>query len=83
LTEEAERTAVLNWLTAFSETADGERTSEEALAVLVDAQAKGSDLSKDRHGAFVLKRNTSTSFLRSNADILRFGKILVGSATHD
>ena len=83
LTEEAKRTVFLNWLAPFSETADGERTSEEALAVLVDAQGKGFDLSKNGDGAIVIKRNTSTSFLRSNADILRFRKMLDRSTTHD
>ncbi len=73
LMEEAKHAAALAWFATFSMTADGEKTSEEALAILIEAQAIGYQLARDRDGAIRITRNTSTSFLRSNADIVRFG----------
>jgi hypothetical protein len=80
LTEEAERLAVqakhaaaLAFVAKFSTTADGDETSEEALAILIEAQAIGYQLARDGDGTIRVTRNTSTSFLRSNTDIVRFG----------
>jgi hypothetical protein len=76
LIREAEHAEIVNLVSTFSKTADGETTSEEALQVLVDAKAKGINLIKGNHGAFVLSRGTSTTHFWSNADIIRFGGIL-------
>jgi histidinol-phosphate/aromatic aminotransferase/cobyric acid decarboxylase-like protein len=88
LTEEAERLAVqakhaaaLAWVATFTTTADGEETSEEALAILIEAQAIGYQLAEDCDGTIRITRNTSTSFLRSNTDIVRFGTFFRGAAS--
>ena len=77
LTEEAERAVVAHWLATFARTADGETTSEEALAVLADLQAMGYRLARADDGTIEASRSSATSYLRSNADILRLGKILL------
>jgi len=77
LTEEAEQAVVAQWRATFSRTADGETTSEEALTVLAELQAKGYDLTRAEDGTIAASRDSGTSFLRSNADILRLGKILL------
>jgi hypothetical protein len=79
LTKEAEHSAVVGWLLKFSQTPDGEKTSEEAMAVLVDAQVKGYVIdvkTSGAAGAITVTKGSSISHLWSNADILRFGKIL-------
>jgi hypothetical protein len=88
LTEEAERlreetkhAAALAWVATFSTTAAGEETSEDALAILIEAQAIGYQLAKDPDGTIRITRNTSTSFLRSNDDIVRFGTFFRGAAS--
>jgi hypothetical protein len=84
LTEEAERVAketehaaALAWVATFTTTADGNETSEEALAILIEALANGYQLAKDSDGAICATRSSATSFLRSNADIVRFGKFFL------
>jgi hypothetical protein len=42
--KDAHHAAVLTWAATFSKTADGEETSEEALAILIEAQANGYQL---------------------------------------
>jgi hypothetical protein len=81
LAKEAKRAAALAWVATFSTTTDGEETSEEALAILIEAQAIGYQLAKDSDGTIRVTRNSSTSFLRSNADIVRFGKFFLGSTS--
>jgi hypothetical protein len=66
--------AILDWLAKFSVTASGEKITEEALTILADATAKGYQLSKGDDDTIRVCRNSSTTFLRSNADIIRFGK---------
>jgi hypothetical protein len=61
LTKEAEHSAVVDWLSKFSQTADGEKTSEEAMAVLVDAQAKGYVLDVKTSGAITATKDSSIS----------------------
>lgn len=80
LTKEAEHGAVVDWLLKFSKTAEGETTSEEAIAVLLDAQVKGYVLDVQTNKTILVIKSSATSYLRSNAEILRFGKILSGSA---
>jgi hypothetical protein len=81
LAEEAAHAAVLTWVATFSTTADVDETSEEALAILIEARANGYQLAKDHDGTIRITRNTSTSFVRSNADIVRFGKFFLKTAT--
>jgi hypothetical protein len=78
LIKEAEHSAVVGWLSKFSQTPDGEKTSEEAMAVLVDARVKGYALDVTGRAIAATKNGHGTSYLRSNADILRFGKIMSG-----
>jgi hypothetical protein len=81
LTDEAEwlaqmaaHAAAQAWVATFARTADGDETSEEALAILIEAQALGYQLAKDPDGTIRISRSTSTSYLRSNEEIVRFGK---------
>jgi hypothetical protein len=84
LVEEAKHDAViearkraLNWLVTFATTKEGEDTSEEALNVLIEAHAKGYQITKSESGIIEAKgNNTGTSYLWSNADIIRFGRSL-------
>lgn len=76
LTEEAELAAkeaeARQWLVTFS---GGERTSKEALAVLVELRARGYLVTKDGSaGLGIARPGGGTSFVYSNADILRFAK---------
>jgi hypothetical protein len=75
--EDTYHAAVLTWAATFSKTADGEETSEEVLAIVIEAQANGYQLAKDDDGAIRIIRNTVTSFVRSNPDIVRFGKLFL------
>ncbi|MDX2277916.1 MAG: hypothetical protein NW206_20900 [Hyphomonadaceae bacterium] len=80
LAREAEHAAVLRWLKAFSKTADGAETSPEALDALLVIQASGYTLRVDRSGTFEAMTGSSTSYLRSSGDIVRFAKILSARA---
>lgn len=64
------------WLDRFRTTADGQLCSEEALAILRNAEALGYALHVDEHTITATKSGASVSYLRSNADIIRFGKYL-------
>jgi hypothetical protein len=75
LSAEAEQSAINNLLARFSKTWEGETTSEEALRVLVGLHAKGYLLDVERSGAFIVSTSASTTYLRSNSDILLFKKI--------
>jgi hypothetical protein len=72
----AEREAASAWLRAFERTKEGEVTSEPALAVLLKAQSKGWQVTKDQTGIIAATQHTGTSYLWSNADIIRFGTFL-------
>jgi hypothetical protein len=78
LLNEAELKAADEWKTLFVRTANGEFTSKESLAVLLEAQEKGYKLGTQTGGAFTISKGTSTSMLYSNDDIQRFGRILAG-----
>jgi len=59
----------------FSKTQDGENTSQEALAILIEAQTTGYQLIKEDNGTIKASRDDlGTTSLRSNADILRFSQ---------
>jgi len=76
-----EHGAVVGWLLKFSKTAEGETTSEEAIAVLLDAQVKGCVLDVQTNKTILVKKKQlGKTYLRSNAEALRFGKILSGRA---
>jgi hypothetical protein len=64
------------WYGQFRWTAHRELCSEESLRVLHNAKVSGYALSTQPDGTFVLKKGTSATSLRTNADILRFGKFL-------
>ena len=81
LAEEAAHAALLTWVATFSTIADGEETSEEALAILIEAQANGYQLAKDRDGTISITRGSSISYVRSNAEVVRFGKFFLKTAS--
>jgi len=56
LTKEAEHGAVVGWLLKFSKAAEGETTSEEAIAVLLDAQVKGCVLGVQTNKTILVKK---------------------------
>jgi hypothetical protein len=75
LVKEAEHLEMLAWLQRFAKTEDGESTSKEALAILIEAKAAGYQLTKEQDGTIKASRDgLGTSSLRSNADILRFSQ---------
>jgi hypothetical protein len=77
---EAEQADVRQWLVTFSEIGSGERTSKEALAVLIEFRARGYLLEKDHRGTIgVTLAAGSTSYVYSNADIMRLGGIVLRS----
>jgi hypothetical protein len=53
------------------------------MAVLLNIQASGYALEVDHTGAFLAKKGGSTSYLRSNTEVLRFGKILADIAARE
>jgi len=72
LTEEAETAEVEREMKLFRYTSDGETCTEESLGVLREAKGQGFMLDVDRRGTFELTKNSSTTYLRSNADIQWF-----------
>ena len=76
LLNEAKVKQANDWKTLFARTADGEYTSRESLAVLMNAQEKGYKLGTESNGGFTIGKGTSKTVLYSNADIQRFGRIL-------
>jgi hypothetical protein len=75
LTEEARRDKDDRWASAFKYTANGELCTEESFAILREAQAQGYTLEVDENKTFsATKVGGSTSFLRSNNEIQRFGR---------
>ncbi|WP_354120937.1 hypothetical protein [Bradyrhizobium sp. LA6.12] len=76
LIKEAEQYEVAAWLKKFARTQEGEATSEEAMTILANAQANGYQLSTEPNGTIQAMLNSSTTYLRSNADIVRFGKFM-------
>jgi hypothetical protein len=80
LLNEAQQKAADEWKMLFTHTANGEFTSKESLAVLLEAQEKGYKLGTQSGGAFTISKGTSTTMLYSNEDIQRFGRILAGRA---
>lgn len=64
----------------FRLTADGEICTDEALDVLREAVRQGFQLDVDRSRTFLITKDSSCSYLRSTADIRRFGQILRRSA---
>jgi hypothetical protein len=83
LKEEAERYDREEWSAQFRYTADGELCSEESLNVLRKARVSGYALSTQSDGAFILQNNTTTRYLRTNGQILRFGQILPAQSRND
>jgi hypothetical protein len=77
LVNEAKAKQANEWKTLFTRTANGEATSKESLAVLLDAQERGYKLGT-QSGAFTVSTGSSTTMLYSNDDIRRFGQILAG-----
>jgi hypothetical protein len=76
---EAERAEAHNWFVTVSEI-KGERTSKEALAVLIELKARGYLIEKDHGGGIgVTAAGRGTSLVYSNSDILRLGSIALRS----
>jgi len=72
-----EQEAAERWARAFSPTANGELCTEASLNILRQAQMRGYDLFVDEQRAIAAtKDGRGTTYLRSNADIERFGQFL-------
>ena len=78
LVAEAEHDALHSWLSKVSQTADGEITSKEAIAVLLDALVKGYLLDVESNKTIAVSKSGLTKYFRSNAEILEFGQRLSG-----
>ena len=76
LTIEAERDAAVKWLLKISKTYEGEDTSKQAIAVLLDARLKGYVIDAEPSGIILYKKDGISKYLYSNDDILQFGKTL-------
>ncbi len=75
---EAERAEAAQWIKSISRFPDGEEVSKDALAVLVELRARGFVVSNDRDGTVrVAKDGRGTSYVRSNADVVRLGQIFI------
>lgn len=75
LVEQAKAERAEDWKGKFRRTATGEICTDESIQVLHEAQEQGYHLSVDGNGTFLVQLR-GTSYLHSNADILRFGEIL-------
>lgn len=75
LVEQAKAERAEDWKSKFHRTANGETCTDESIQVLREAQEQGYHLSVDGNGTFQVQLN-GTTYLYSNADILRFGEIL-------
>lgn len=62
------------WAAAFGVTAEGERVTPEAMAILKLAKVAGYDLSVDKDGAIIAHAGATTSYLHSISDIMLFSK---------
>ncbi|MET4218656.1 hypothetical protein ACVWWG_004310 [Bradyrhizobium sp. LB7.2] len=80
LKEEAAKAEDRRLMERFRFTADGEICTEEVRDVLREAVRQGFHLDKEAGGAFLATKDTSCSYLRTIADIRRFGQILRRSA---
>lgn len=80
LKEEAEKVQDSRFMERFRLTADGEICTVEALDILREAVRQGFQLDVDRSRTFLVTKSSSCSYLRSIADICRFGEILRRSA---
>jgi hypothetical protein len=70
----AEHLAAHEFFRAFSRTQDGQNTTEEAMDILMKVRAAGGRFEKQADGTIAtLVPGLGTSFLRSSADIVRFG----------
>lgn len=77
--QEAERAEALQWLARVSNTADGETTNEESIAILIELRARGYRIAKESDGTISVSRDSGTSYLRSNGEILGLGKLPIKS----
>jgi hypothetical protein len=72
---EAERLATREFLQAFSKTQDGQNTTEEAIDILIQVREAGGRFEKETDGTIAAHLDRrGTSFLRSSAEIVRFGR---------
>ncbi|WP_035965808.1 hypothetical protein [Bradyrhizobium sp. YR681] len=75
---EAERAEATQWAKAISRFPDGEEVSKDALAILIELRARGFLISNDRDGTVrVAMDGRGTSYVRSNADVVRLGQIFI------
>ncbi|MHC2279952.1 hypothetical protein ACVME8_006595 [Bradyrhizobium diazoefficiens] len=76
---EAKRAEAVDWVKAVSQLPDGDETSKDSLAILIELRARGFEVSKNAGaGALVIAKDGSgTSYARSNADVVRLGQILL------
>jgi hypothetical protein len=67
----------LDWMKNFRRTAEGEICTEESLNILRELEARGYRLRLETNKSFSFTKGSATSFMYSNADIQRLGRILV------
>ena len=77
---EAEKAAARQWLVTFSEIGQDEKTRKEAFAVLIELKARGYSMRKEGRGIGLTRAGGGTSYVYSNADILRYGKMVLRNA---
>jgi hypothetical protein len=76
LTREAQRQRLAKWVAKFRYTSAGEELTEEASDVLLRAEAAGYTLGVQNDRTITVQKGSSKAFLRSNAEVLRYGQFL-------
>jgi hypothetical protein len=78
LSHEAETDRNEGWLAAFGTTQNGEQCSPESKGVLRQAREQGYLVEIEVDRTFVIRKGNSSSFMRSNYEIMRYGKATLG-----
>jgi hypothetical protein len=78
LRNEAKLEADGKWKRQFSRTANDEPPTQESLAILSEARDKGYSVGVESGGVITVSKDSSISYLYSNSDVQRFGRILSG-----
>jgi hypothetical protein len=73
LVEEAENEVIRRRIEPFRLTADGNHCTPESIRILLEAESQGYVLGVEKDHTFTVTKD-GTSYLRSNDDILRFGR---------
>jgi hypothetical protein len=74
---EAERAAAVQWTTAITQMPSGEKTSKEGMAVFIELRVRGYRIEREGRDIAISRSGRGTSFVRSNDELLRLGRILL------